>query len=119
MKHVLLISFVLLLSIDSLLAQKEQNSGSGISFRNSLDPAQPPPLFVIDGFVYDSLQVTASGTVSVNKNEITSINPDDIDSMNILKNETAVYLYGDKAKYGVIIITTKKGRNKSDKIQKE
>ena len=119
MKHVFLFLFVLLLSIDSLHAQKEQNSDSGISLRNKRDPGQPPPLVVIDGFAYDSLRLATYGTPAINKNQITNINPDDIETIAVLKNETAVYLYGDKTKYGVIIITTKKVKDKSDKIQKE
>ena len=119
MKHVFLFSFVLWLSIDSLLAQKEQNSGSGISFRNNFNPGQSQPLVVIDGFVYDSLRLATDGPLAISKNPIMYINPDDIEAFTILKNETAVYLYGDKAKNGVLVITTKKAKDKTDKIQKE
>ena len=44
-----------------------------------------------------------------------SLNPEDIESISVLKNSNATEMYGDEAKNGVIIITTKNKTNKSDK----
>ena len=41
---------------------------------------------------------------------ISNLNPDDIESMNILKGASAAALYGSQAANGVILITTKKGK---------
>ncbi len=53
-------------------------------------------LYVIDGVVYD---------------KISELNPDDIQSMNVLKGEEATALYGARGARGVVVITTKKGAN--------
>jgi len=75
------------------------------------------PLFVVDGIIYDNSTVNSgnSGTDGVTKNatsfsnRVMDINPDDIESMSILKGAAAAALYGSRAADGVVIITTKKG----------
>ncbi|MDF2932895.1 MAG: SusC/RagA family TonB-linked outer membrane protein [Chryseobacterium sp.] len=62
------------------------------------------PLYVIDGFVIDN-----SNTGTAN-NPMNFINPDDIESMDILKDASAAAIYGARGANGVIIITTKKGK---------
>ncbi|WP_419213973.1 SusC/RagA family TonB-linked outer membrane protein [Maribacter sp. X9] len=62
------------------------------------------PLFVIDGFVIDN---TSTGTAS---NPLNFINPQDIESMDVLKDASAAAIYGARAANGVIVITTKKGK---------
>jgi len=131
MKQLFLISFVLWLSIGCLLAQKDQNSDSLISFGKDFSPGQLHPLVVIDGDVFDSLRLATYVAFAINKNQITLRdrsrstiltipgNPDDIETITVLKNETAVNLYGEKAKNGVLVINTKGAKNKADKIQKE
>ena len=106
MKHAFLISFVLCLVVDSLMAQKETNPSSSISFR--FDLVQARPLIVIDGFVCDSTRLNTISTLAKNVHQITDINPDDVDTITVLKNDTAVNLYGEMARKGVLIITTKK-----------
>lgn len=124
MKHLFLISIVFWVSIDSLLAQKDKNSDSLISFGKDFNPGQP--LVVIDGDVYDSIRLATYRASAINKNQITLRDrsqsmmlaipgdPDDIETIAVLKNETAVNLYGDKAKNGVLIINTKKAKDKSN-----
>ena len=55
------------------------------------------PLFVVDGIPYD-------GTLN-------DINPDDIASIDVLKDASATAIYGSRGANGVILVTTKKGRN--------
>ncbi|MFO7940910.1 MAG: TonB-dependent receptor [Bacteroidales bacterium] len=55
------------------------------------------PLFVIDG-------------VPVESGNFAALNPDDIESMSILKDASAASLYGSRASNGVVLVTTKKGR---------
>ena len=68
------------------------------------------PLYVIDGVIMDP---ATTGDISVGYKStamLNSINPDDIESMTVLKDAAAASLYGSRAANGVIIITTKKGQ---------
>jgi TonB-linked SusC/RagA family outer membrane protein len=73
------------------------------------------PLFVIDGIPIDNSQLnTESGLAGVAySNRAVDINPDDIESVNVLKGAAATSLYGIRAASGAIIITTKKGLSSS------
>jgi len=80
------------------------------------------PLYVIDGVPLDSSQ--GDGGVSVwNSGDdidlgspISAINPDDIESIQILKGANASALYGSRASNGVVLITSKKATKKDSKI---
>ncbi len=67
------------------------------------------PLYVIDGF-----------PISVGQNEnsspLTSINPEDIESVSILKDAASAAIYGTRAANGVVLITTKRGRNQKGQV---
>lgn len=65
------------------------------------------PLIVIDGQPVNS---SAFGTGGVAMNPLAEINPDDIESMEVLKDASASILFGSRAANGVILITTKKGK---------
>ncbi len=67
------------------------------------------PLIVIDGQPVNS---SALNTGGVAMNPLAEINPDDIASMEILKDASAAILYGSRAANGVILITTKRGKGK-------
>ncbi len=78
---------------------------------NSLDPnADNQPLFVIDGVPIDNSTVESAGTPRGLSNRAADINPNDIESLNILKGAAATALYGVRAANGAVIITTKKGK---------
>lgn len=69
------------------------------------------PLFVVDGFPISNSSSTG-GTTKNNVdygNRIGDLNPDDIETMTILKGGAATALYGYRAKDGAVIITTKRG----------
>lgn len=70
------------------------------------------PLFVINGVPMDNTQRGASGEWggADNGDGIGNINPDDIESMTVLKGQAASALYGSRASNGVILITTKSGK---------
>jgi TonB-dependent starch-binding outer membrane protein SusC len=61
------------------------------------------PLYVVDGFALDN---TNNGVAS---NPLNFINPQDIESIEVLKDASASAIYGSRAANGVIVITTKKG----------
>lgn len=66
--------------------------------------ASNDPLIVVDGIPLDN------GGVAGSRNQLNIINPNDIESMTILKDASAAAIYGNRASGGVIIITTKKGK---------
>jgi TonB-linked SusC/RagA family outer membrane protein len=80
-------------------------SGSTIRIRNgsSLN-ASNDPLIVIDGFPVDN---ASPGGLA---NPLATLNPNDIETFTVLKDASATAIYGSRASNGVIIITTKKGK---------
>ncbi len=62
------------------------------------------PLYVVDGFALDN---TVNGVAS---NPLNFINPQDIESIDVLKDASAAAIYGARAANGVVVITTKKGK---------
>lgn len=77
--------------------------GSAIRIRGeSSIGASNDPLIVVDG-------IPLAGGVGGGRNSLNLINPNDIESMTVLKDASATAIYGNRASGGVIIITTKKG----------
>lgn len=74
------------------------------------------PLWVVDGVVLEDVvdispdQLTTGDANTLIGSSVAGLNSDDIESFNILKDASATALYGARAKDGVIVITTKKGR---------
>jgi len=81
------------------------SAGSTIRIRGGASlNASNDPLIVLDGVPLES------GGISGNSNNFLSmINPNDIESMTVLKDASSTAIYGSRASNGVIIITTKKG----------
>ncbi|NIT55838.1 MAG: TonB-dependent receptor plug domain-containing protein, partial [Aliifodinibius sp.] len=80
--------------------------GSGATIRirgGSSLSASNDPLFVIDGVPLDG------NAVSGMRNPLNTINPNDIESISILKDASATAIYGSRASNGVVLITTKRG----------
>jgi len=77
------------------------------------------PLFIVDGMpvsnASDNLG-TSAGNGIIQQSRINDINPEDIERMEVLKGASAAALWGTRAANGVIVITTKKGRNTSGKV---
>jgi TonB-dependent SusC/RagA subfamily outer membrane receptor len=85
------------------------------------------PLIVVDGVMVtnESYSVEGSGSVEVGQgslwgvatqNRLADINPDDIESIEILKGAAAAGLYGSRATNGVVMITTKSGQRNSTQV---
>ena len=68
------------------------------------------PLYVVDGIIIDPATTNDISAGYKSTAFLNSINPDDIESMTVLKDAAASSLYGSRAANGVIIITTKKGK---------
>ena len=73
--------------------------------------ASNDPLIVLDG-----VPLEVGGSVSGSGNFLSLINPNDIESMTVLKDASSTAIYGSRASNGVIIITTKKGGGERTKI---
>lgn len=69
--------------------------------------ASNQPLYVIDGVAVMSGDYSDFGNTN---NALTSLNPDDVESITVLKDAAATSVYGSRAANGVILITTKSGR---------
>ena len=87
--------------------------GGGISIRvrgGSSVQGGNEPLYVIDGFPIYNSSATAGVLSGSATNPLASINPNDIESINILKDASATAIYGSRGANGVVIITTKQGK---------
>ena len=97
----------------------EPGSGFSIKIRgNNSIYAGTTPLFVIDGMQMDvssSEIATTSSTGSGSFDPLSFINPNDIESIEVLKDATATAIYGSRGANGVIIITTKSGGEGGDR----
>ncbi len=96
-----------------IVTQNSGQPGGSVSVQirgiNALNPDNEP-LYVIDGVTMDGY----SGNSSVNI--LSMINPSDIVSIDVLKDESATAIYGSRAANGVIIITTNRGQAGETKI---
>jgi TonB-linked SusC/RagA family outer membrane protein len=81
------------------------------------------PLFIVDGIpISNDVDRTNGGSLGTNgdnqpSNRALDINPDNIESISVLKGPTAAALYGSRAANGVILVTTKKGGNANKKAE--
>lgn len=88
------------------------NGGSTIRVRGGASlNASNDPLVVLDG-----VPMEVGGWVEGSGNFLSLINPNDIESMTILKDASSTAIYGSRASNGVIIITTKKGSGNGIKV---
>lgn len=81
---------------------------------NSLREGANNPLYIIDGVPYSTDAISdqqTSTSIIGNGNPLTSINPDDIASIEVLKDADATAIYGSRGANGVVLITTKKGKS--------
>ncbi len=78
---------------------------------NSSFTGSNTPLIVINGVPFDNTQFDGQGLSNADGGDgLSSINPDDIASMTVLKGAAAAALYGSRAKDGVVMVTTKQGK---------
>ena len=110
-------------------AQISQNSGDpagGFSIKlrgTSSILGSSDPLYVIDGVVMNNsttnvtnLNVTpGNSNIQIGQNRLSDINPNDIESIEVLNGGAAAAIYGSRAANGVILITSKKGRTGTTK----
>jgi len=98
------------------LNQKSAQPGGGLSI--NVRGSDRPPLYVIDGVALFNNSPTEPAIGSkdlgfnggVDRDPLSSINPSDIESIDVLKDASAAAIYGAAAANGVVLITTKKGK---------
>lgn len=107
------------------VTQNDGAPGAGLSIRvrgsNSF-LGGTEPLYVIDGVPYNN---SSSGTTPLSigddekqtLNALSFINPNDIESIDILRDASATAIYGSRGANGVVLITTRKGRSGKDRVE--
>lgn len=94
----------------------QPGGGATVKIRgNSAIRAGANPLFVVDGIPLDGRSARPGGSgqgigTSPAANPLNFMNPNDIESIEVLKDASATAIYGSRAAYGVIIINTKRGK---------
>jgi TonB-linked SusC/RagA family outer membrane protein len=98
------------------ISQNTGSPGGNISVRirgtNSIN-GNSEPLYVIDG-----IQISNSGGIN-DVSPLSTINPNDIESVEVLKDASASAIYGARAANGVVLITTKRGKSGSTRVSLE
>ena len=100
------------LNVTASSGQPGAESSIRIRGGNSIN-ASNEPLYVVDGFIYfkdASTSGTGLGAIESSLNPLATINPNDIESIEVLKDVSATAIYGSRGANGVILITTKKGK---------
>ncbi len=93
--------------------QNSGTPGSGISVRirgAASIGASNEPLYVVDGLPINTGNTTQLGAGNQLTNGLNDLNPNDIESIEVLKDAAASAIYGSRASNGVVIITTKRGK---------
>lgn len=101
----------------------EPGGGVTVNIRgNSSIRSGQDPLYVIDGVALDNANLTPQGASAAgygqgaSKNPLSFLNPEDIESIDILKDASSTAIYGARGANGVILITTKKGKQGKPQI---
>ncbi|MEZ5198981.1 MAG: TonB-dependent receptor [Bacteroidales bacterium] len=100
--------------------QNSGTPGAGMSVRirgNSSITAGNQPLYVIDGVPMVTGDYGQIGFSGQGINAVSDLNPNDIESISILKDASATAIYGARATNGVVLITTKKGKSEKTSIR--
>lgn len=99
------------------IVQDSGSPGGAFSIKirgtNSLRADGNQPLYIIDGVPYSSEtigSIATSGTAPTLTSPLNSINPQDIESIEVLKDADATAIYGSRGANGVVLITTRKGK---------
>ncbi|MFT2008311.1 TonB-dependent receptor [Pontibacter sp. 13R65] len=94
-------------------------AGVNITIRGTNSFSGSEPLYVVDGIPFTSAATPKAGTEDNMQaiNALSFLNPQDIESMEILKDASATAIYGSRGANGVVLITTKKGKAGKDKVE--
>lgn len=106
--------------VSGVLVRSDYSPGGGIGIQirgsNSM-LGGTEPLYVVDGFPMEPNTDAPGGTdTSARQSSLNYINPDDIESMEVLKDASATAIYGARGANGVVLITTKSGKTGTTQI---
>lgn len=112
-------------SLQGQAAGVQVSQGSGVAGSGSLIrvrgiasvSAGGDPLYVVDGIPITQDYFLRNNSGALNNNPLASINPNDIESVEILKDAAATGIYGSRGANGVILITTKRGTQQGTKYE--
>ena len=86
--------------------------GTSVRIRGVTSAGNNSPLYVVDGYPLPSSDANGNAV----ENQLNAINPNDIESIDVLKDASATAIYGVRAANGVVIITTKRGKTGSASV---
>ncbi|HEX6060159.1 MAG TPA: carboxypeptidase-like regulatory domain-containing protein, partial [Gemmatimonadaceae bacterium] len=95
------------------IIQNAGNPGNGITVRirgNASISASNQPLWVVDGIPLQRDSYSQLGIGGQDITGVTGLNPDEIESITVLKDAAAAAIYGSRGSNGVVMVTTKRGR---------
>ena len=101
------------------VTQNAGNPGAGISVRirgSSSISASNQPLYVVDGIVIQRGNFSQLDLGGQDITGVTGLNPDEVESVTILKDAAAAAIYGSRASNGVVLVTTKRGQSGRPKL---
>jgi len=104
-----------------MVTKSSGTPGGGIDVRvrgtTSIN-ASSQPLYVVDGIpiIDDNVDFTQVGVGNAQLSVLSDLNPDEIESMEVLKDAATAAIYGSRAANGVVLITTKKGKTGKTQI---
>ncbi|GHU96375.1 SusC/RagA family TonB-linked outer membrane protein [Bacteroidia bacterium] len=100
--------------------QNDGAPGGGVTIQirgtNSFSTSSQP-LYIVDGVPFDASSGPSGSNNLQQSNPLALINPNNIESIEILKDASATAIYGSRGANGVVLITTKKGSAGSEKIE--
>ena len=101
--------------VPGMQSQNDERGGKKFTIRGtSTMNANKTPLVVVDGFpIMDNNDVDYRLSSNPNLTALERINPDDVESITVLKDAAAASIWGARSANGVIVITTKKGKKKN------
>ena len=108
--------------VSAVQTSGQPGAGVSIEIRSSPSNASQGALYVIDGvIVNDNAGEPESGTryggTGISRSPLNFINPNDIETIDFLKDAAATAIYGARAGGGVVLITTKKGKSGQPSVQ--
>lgn len=112
--------------MSAIQSSAQPGAGVSINIRGAVSPnGSNAPLYVIDGVPLQNNTTADPGLsdvgydykAGVDRDPLNSINPNDIESIEILKDASAAAIYGASAANGVVLITTKSGKSGKPKVE--
>ena len=110
--------------MNAVQSSAQPGAGISINIRGAVSPnGSNAPLYVVDGVPLQTNSTADPGILGidyktgVDRDPLNTINPNDIESIEVLKDASAAAIYGASAANGVILITTKNGKSGKPKVE--